>query len=192
MTPSSDLQERIRRYLLGNLPAAEQEEIEKTLLASDEFFEELLVTEDELIDAYLSGGLNTDDRAAFESHFLATPERHDQLRFGRAFENFLSQNRRLTAPPLDAVPAQSAWTRLLFSSPWRTAVLALIVIGVAVGSWRLFFHQSEVDKGLQAFNAAYRDQRPLEARLSRLGYAPYSPTRGPGLDRIDQNELRRA
>jgi tetratricopeptide (TPR) repeat protein len=38
----------------------------------------------------------------------------------------------------------------------------------------------------------YREQRPLESRISSLNYAPYVTTRGPGDERIDQNELRRA
>jgi tetratricopeptide (TPR) repeat protein len=192
MTPSSDLQERIRRYLLGNLPEAEQEEIEKDLLTSSDRLEELLVIEDELIDDYLSGELTADDRTAFETYFLATPQRHDQLRFGRAFQNILSQKRRLTTPPVEAVAAQSSWRRFLVSSPWSTAVVAIVVVGMALGSWRLFFRQSEVDKGLVALNSACRNSRPIEARISDLSYSPYLTTRGGRPSQTDQEKLRLA
>ena len=78
MTPSSDLQERIRRYLLGNLPVAEQEEIEKDLMTNGDRFEELLVIEEELIDDYLSGTRLMNDFATYEIfwHWLWTALHH--------------------------------------------------------------------------------------------------------------------
>jgi hypothetical protein len=66
----------------------------------------------------------------------------------------------------------------LFSSPLRIGVFAIIVVGIVFGVWRIFIHQSEVDKGLVALNAAYENGRPLESRISSLSYAPFSQTRG--------------
>ena len=211
MTPSSDLQENLRRYLLGQVDAERLEEIEQEFLLNEDEFDELLAAEDALIDDYLNDSLNAEDRAAFEKHFRSTLEREELLQFGRAFRRHLS--RQFVSSPAAVQPDDSSrlvytgamrpavhsevqsptwWSSALFSSPWRTAAFAVLVLAVGVGIWALFFRQSEVDKGLQAFNAAYRDQRPLEARLSQLGYAPYSATRGAAPDRIDQNQLRRA
>lgn len=190
MTPTPEVQERLRSYLLGQLADDAREEVEKDLLASDELFEELLVVEDEIIDEYLAGKLN--DGAAFENHFLATPERHEKLRFGRAFNRYLAAQ----VPPVPVRPPAPpfgpwVWAKSSFSSPLRIAVAAMIVVGVALGIWRVFFHQSEVDKGLVALNAAYRDSRPVETRISDLPYAPYLETRG-GPSATDQDNLRLA
>jgi tetratricopeptide (TPR) repeat protein len=193
MTPTPEVQERLRRYLLGQLADDAREGIEKDLLASEELFQELLMAEDEIIDEYLAGKLDEAGRAAFENHFLATPERHDQLKFGRAFNRFLSSEAASSqAHTVSSSSRSRGWSQTLSSSPLRIGILAILVIGIAFGVWRIFFHQSEVDKGLVALNAAYREQRPLESRISSLNYAPYVTTRGPGDERIDQNELRRA
>jgi CHAT domain-containing protein len=193
MTPNPEVQERLRRYLLGQLVDEAREEIEKDLLAQDEVFEELLMAEDELIDEYLTGELTAVDRAAFESHFLSTPERHDQLRFGRTFDRYLASH-AATVPTLQAKTPSSNWafSKTIFSSPIRIAVFAVVVIGIAFGVWRIFFHQSEVDKGLLALNEAYRQQRPLESRISSLSYAPFSQTRGREPERIDSLARDRA
>ena len=169
MTPTPELQERIRRYLLGQLSDGAQEELEQDLLANEELFEELLVSEDELIDEYLGGKLNADERASFEKHFLSTPERHEKLKFGRAFDRYLS-SQVSEAPVQQLTPSRTqwGWAQAFFSSQLRVAVLALVVLGLAFGVWRVFFHQSDVDKGLLALNAAYREQRPVEARISSL------------------------
>jgi anti-sigma factor RsiW len=53
MTPTPEVQKRLRRYLLGQLTDDAREEVEKDLLASDEVFEELLVGR-RLVDQYLN------------------------------------------------------------------------------------------------------------------------------------------
>ena len=52
----------------------------------------------------------------------------------------------------------------------------MAVVGLVV--WYAVFTQSNLQKGLVALNDAYRQERPVEARISDLSYAPYSVTRG--------------
>src|SRR6185437_8428437 len=55
------------------------------------------------------------------------------------------------------------------------------------------FRQSDVDKGLIALNAAYREERSIEARISNLDYAPFSIKRsGQTTEKVNANELSRA
>jgi CHAT domain-containing protein len=194
MTPTPEVQARLRQYLLGQLDDDRREEIEKDLLAKDEMFEELLIVENEVIDEYVNGKLSAVERTAVEAHFLATPERREKLRFGRAFNRYLT-SQAATAEnvrPLKSAPA--FWTRPqnFFSTPLRMAVFAVLVVCIALGVWRIYFHQSEVDKGLVALNQAYREQRPIESRISGLSnYAPFSEMRG-GSERVDPLALARA
>src|SRR5947207_2882679 len=122
MTPNPEVQERIRRYLLGQLTDGELEETEQDLLTKEELLEELLMVEDDLIDEYLAGELSRDERVQFEQHFLATPERHDKLKFGRAFEKYLSSKVAVAsvAKPKTA-RTRWTWTQPFFSSPLRIA-----------------------------------------------------------------------
>src|SRR5690349_10297548 len=89
MTPTPEVQERLRRYLLGRLDDGAREKVEQGLLANPELFEELQVIEEELIDDYLNGSLSTGDRSQFERHFLSTKDRREQLSFGRTFHKYL-------------------------------------------------------------------------------------------------------
>src|SRR5438874_5369775 len=191
MTSSPEIQGNIKKYLLGQLAGADLAEIERRVLTDDEFYEEVQIMEDELVDEYVNSELSADERRLFEKNFLADPESRNKLRLGRALDRHLSAQplrvERKTSEPL-LLP----WTARLFSSPLRIAAFALIIAAVALGVWRIFFHQSEVYKGLLALNAAYREQRPLEARISSLSYAPFPQTRGTAAEKIDQNELRLA
>ncbi|MBD0327525.1 MAG: hypothetical protein ICV68_13900, partial [Pyrinomonadaceae bacterium] len=51
------------------------------LLTEDEFFDELLLGEEELTVDYVNDELTAADRLKFEQHFLSTPERQQKLRF---------------------------------------------------------------------------------------------------------------
>src|SRR5437879_6592976 len=172
MTPSPEIQGNIKKYLLGQLAGADLEEIERRVLTDDDFHEEVQIMEDELVDEYVNADLSAEERRLFEKNFLADPESRKKLRLGRALDRHLSsqslkfsdEGSRRFAPP---------WTAAVSSSPLRIAAFALLIAAVALGAWRIFFHQSEVDKGLLALNSAYSDQRPIESRSSTFDYAPF-------------------
>ena len=83
-------QESLRQYLLGSLPEEEISALEERLLTEADFYEELLVVEDELIDQYLSGEQSPAEREKFESHFSQAPERQRKVRFARTLQKYLS------------------------------------------------------------------------------------------------------
>ena len=83
--------------------------------------------------------------------------------------------------------------RRLFSSHLvRAAAFAAVLLIVTVSVWRIFFYKSEVDNGLIALKNAYREQRPVEARITQFDYAPFITTRGPESNTVNEAELRRA
>lgn len=178
MSSNNDAQATIRLYLLGQLGGGVREEFEQRLLTDSDLFEELLAIEDELIDEHLAG-LRDDQVEMFEKHFLVTPERQQKLRFARALRKYATAH-PTEEPTQMAKPEPRAWNwQQLFSSPYlRAAAIASLVVIAALGVWRIFVFQSDVDEGLLALNAAYREQRPLEARITQLNYAPYVTTRG--------------
>ena len=81
----------IRRYLLGVTQQEEQPQIEERLLTDSGFYEELLITEDDLIDEYLEGKLSPSEQRDFEEHFLSTPERQKKLRFAGALKKYVAE-----------------------------------------------------------------------------------------------------
>lgn len=128
MTSTPEIQDQIRRYLLGELDNGVRAEVEQRLLSDGEVFEELLVAEDEIIDDYASGRLDPEERAAFEAHFLATPERQQKLRFARALHrhalNLANERETIKHPVI-----RSLWLGRpgLSWAATTVAVLALIV-----------------------------------------------------------------
>ena len=189
MKPDLVTQSKIRSYLLGQVDEPEHEAIENAILTNEELFEELLVVEDEIIDEYVNGKLSPEARSHFENYFLAAPERIEQLRFARVFERYVSSQ-----PAPEPVPSRfwPEWVYSLYTSPAKIAVFAVLLLAIALGAWQIFFRQSDVDKGLIALNAAYREERPIEARISNFEYAPFVISRGLAEEKVDQKQLSRA
>lgn len=75
---------------MGTLETALKTELEERILHAPEAYEELLMVEEELIDQYLAGGLSELERQQFETHFLTTAERQNNLRFGQLLKSYLS------------------------------------------------------------------------------------------------------
>jgi CHAT domain-containing protein/cytochrome c-type biogenesis protein CcmH/NrfG len=194
MTLNLKDQNTIRRYLLGEVTEdGELRLVEERLLTDDEYFEEIAVIEDELIDQYVSGSLSPGEQEKIESHFLATVERRRKLRFAQALRKYVSAAGVATAP---RTPRQRfnplSWASLLFTPYGAVAVAAILLLCVGLVGWRVFLYQSDVNKGLVALKSAYREQRPLEARLSGFDYAPLSETRGNEPGKVDQTSHDRA
>lgn len=62
----------MRDYFLGNLSEQDVEQIERSYFAKEEILEELATVEERLIDDYLSGALPPEERARFETHYMAS------------------------------------------------------------------------------------------------------------------------
>ncbi|MGH9969810.1 MAG: CHAT domain-containing protein [Pyrinomonadaceae bacterium] len=189
----------LRQYLLGQVTEAQRQVLEERLLSEDNFLQELEVIEDDLVDHYVAGDLAVEDRQKFEEYFLAIPERVQKIKFARALKKYVSsaagqeQSKGLETSPFSSRSRFfNIWRQPLPASSWAIAAAAVVVLGLGFAIWRGFFVQSDVEKGLVALNAAYREQRPIEARISNFDYAPYSVTRGNGTERGTESELRLA
>jgi methionine-rich copper-binding protein CopC len=132
MTPNQELQNRIRLYLLGQLSNDAGEDFEQNILTNAELFEELMVVEDELIDEYLANELEQSERVNFERHFLATPERHEQLRFAQAL------NRHVTAASQTESVPRNFWQTFRHSPTFLLRAAAAIV-GITLIAGLLWF-----------------------------------------------------
>src|SRR6516162_1973666 len=81
--------ETLKRYLLGTVSPAEQQDVERWLICDDRAYDQLEAAEDELIDTFLRGELRGRDLDQFNSHFLTAPERNRKLQFSRSLIRFL-------------------------------------------------------------------------------------------------------
>src|ERR1041384_8701536 len=79
MSLDRDEEQHLRSYLLGELAQEEMRELEDRLLREEEFANQVLLIEDELIEDYMLGGLSDQERQQFEQNFLTTPRRRRKL-----------------------------------------------------------------------------------------------------------------
>lgn len=94
-------QEKMKQYLLGKLPPESLTPLEERLLSDSDFYEQLLISEDDLVDDYLADRLSGPDRERFEAHFMISPERRQKVRFGKALRRYiLAEGVRTSAPEL--------------------------------------------------------------------------------------------
>ena len=124
----------IRQYLLGELSEEGQAKVQDRLLCDRQFFDRLVVEENELMDDYLRGTLTKQMEEKFESYFLASPERRQKLRFAKALKKRISEE-ALSKPRIEGSLRRKHLFGLKgFSLPSFAAgaVAALIFV---VGAW---------------------------------------------------------
>ena len=141
MKQRADSEKLMIRYLLGDVPEDEQIRIEERFFTDDEYFEQLLALEDDLIDDYVNGELTDREREQFEEYFLAPPTRRQRVEFAKTFMRAGSLLPLAEiAMPGEARPEPVPWWRnvMVFwraqSLPRRFALAASVVL-VLGGSW---------------------------------------------------------
>lgn len=95
------------KYLLGELPEAQQARMEERSFHDSGLSELLSEAEDDLIDRYVRQSLSGSERKRFENHFLVSERRREKVGFARALR--LSEQTRTS---LHGVTPQKAfsWT----------------------------------------------------------------------------------
>ncbi|SRR5258705_4452199 len=101
--------ELLRQYLLGNLSQEKSAPLEERFLSDSHFYQELLVTEDDLVDQYVEDRLSGAERESFELHFMIPAERRQKVSFARALRRYINLNE-------DAESEEHAVTRLFKGS----------------------------------------------------------------------------
>jgi tetratricopeptide (TPR) repeat protein len=149
--------------------------VEIRLLSDPVYVEEFDVVVNELTDDYVAGAVQGAERNQMERHFFASPARREKLRIAAA----LKERQQARA---------KSW---LPSRELRIAASILIVVGLGFGVWWAT-RESEFDKGLLALQTAYREQRPIEPRVSELAYSSFNSTRGSTANDERAEHLRRA
>jgi hypothetical protein len=135
----------LRQYLLGELDEEAQHLVEERLFTRDEYLDETLMAEDELIDAYLGGSLSARELSDFERHFLLTTERRRKLRFALSLKKYVSAPKEEVSPELPAVEATGSVSRRSWTPAFMrglrpaayASLMATLLLLVAFGSWLL-------------------------------------------------------
>ena len=124
----------IREYILGQSRDDKKERLDE-LSFFDEYSERFGAVEREIIDDYLTGNLSSDEKLAFESHYLSSPSRREKLDFARALAAYTKQQSpvvQVTSNEGSIFEVFRAW-RLTFQFG---AVALVILLGIA--GWLAF------------------------------------------------------
>jgi hypothetical protein len=133
MRPTLAPEEPLVQYLLGRMSERERLELEERLFRDEDLDEELLVTTEDLVCAYLAGELREDDRLRFEGHFLASPENREQL---ASMRDFLTAMDRVSEEDTPAVKDRPAGSRARALAAAAAVALAFgLVVAMAARRW---------------------------------------------------------
>jgi hypothetical protein len=148
-----NIEQQMIRYLLGELSIKDKLEMEMEYFTDPEIFDLLQAVEHDLIEGYVNGKLSPSGRIRFESNYLTTPVRLEQVRFFQTLTTTLPLESYEPALYQEAIHANaydtselkrktSIWE--LFLAPFRgprlafgiSMAAAILILGV-IGAMRI-------------------------------------------------------
>ena len=111
------------RYLLGLLPDEARERLDEASIADDEIAARLHTAETNLIDSYVRGRLSGATLERFESYYLSSPRRRENVRLAADFLGAV--DRSVTRAEALTTTTRTRWTAFA-----RIAAAAALAIGV--------------------------------------------------------------
>jgi hypothetical protein len=187
MKNNDEEQRLVRRYLLGDLTAEEQEQLEEHFMTNSEYREKVLLIEEELIQDYLAHKLSDEERERFDEHFLSTPQQIQKLGIAKALNQYFSVEAAAHSPPLsgepqhaDAKPGRVGFFRL--RNPLLAFSLAALLLIVLGGSWVL------IDRWRGPDQLVAEQDREFQKELARLNSSPSSGNESPSNPELPRAE----
>ncbi|MEW6212968.1 MAG: hypothetical protein AB1631_31885 [Acidobacteriota bacterium] len=145
----------IRRYLLGDASDEERLAVEERFFADDDFYQSMLVAEDDLIYDYLRGAMGLHDRRLMEAQIAASPRRLQKVELVRGLMRSAESESRI-----------SFWQRLRdFFTPVRALefATATLALALALGGYFMFRQSSDLRQEI----ARLEDQREAASERER-------------------------
>jgi len=176
----------IREYLLGRVSdETTLEGLEELLFTDEEFYSQVALTEDGIINDYVLGRLDEADAASLEASLANNPERRFKLDLTRKVrEKALAKS----VKAVEARPSFFASLQSVFRQPKYAAAFGVLLIAVMAAA--IYFSRGINPDELAELRSIYQQSRPTEARISEFGYAPLTQLRG-APEPADKNHLRR-
>jgi hypothetical protein len=161
----------IRRYLLSSVSEEEREQVETRLMTDDDFFQQINLVEDELVEEYLDEELTGADRSRFEDTFLCAPERQHKLRFCKAMRVYAANAAKESAFQDD--PEKHPWFErfvVLFKVPRPVlaySFIAALLMLSGGGAWMLV-QMRGLKEQISGLQAQQQNSAAEESRLRAL------------------------
>src|SRR5215471_19169818 len=140
--------ELVYRYLVGDLPEAEQTALEQEFLSDDEAFERVWEIENEMVDRYARGRLTAHERELFERTYLSSPVHRERALMARRLVGAVDSVAETGSVPSRTRDSVSSWSGLVASlrrDAWRwamiTAMLALAIVSGVLLSESVRLHK---------------------------------------------------
>jgi hypothetical protein len=131
----------IRQYLLGELDEELREQLEQRVISDSNYKQEVLITEGELLDEFVSGELSPQDRALFLRNFLASPAQRRKLETAKALSAYAADHKNPDQPAV----VEDGWLKGLLAFfrsrnrfmqfSWVTVALLVLVGSAALIYW---------------------------------------------------------
>ncbi|HEU4796727.1 MAG TPA: hypothetical protein VFT02_13925 [Pyrinomonadaceae bacterium] len=170
-----DDKHRIKQYLLGQLPEADEERIELRLMSDPAFSEEFDIVVDEITTAYVSDQFKGDEKQRVEQYFLRSPERQRKAQFIRELLSEVGNDEKAQVYP--AIGQPTAWQRV--SSFWvgqrsafRPAISVAILVIVAGLVFWVISRNSTTPNYVALELAMTNAQRSVGAGTKRISLPP--------------------
>jgi hypothetical protein len=164
----------LTRYLLGELSAEQQAQIEEQLFTDDKCFQQVRALQAELTDNYVRGKLSAQERRQYEARFLSTATGRADATFAHALTQVLAEAEPDAAPAIVTEAKPTLWESIVaflrvpaFGMGLAMASLLLLLLG---GFWwyqqteRL---QAEIQQANAAREAEARKQKELQDEIAR-------------------------
>lgn len=157
--------ERLKQYLLGNLAADQMEAIDLQLISDEDFEENLIIAENNLIEDFLEGELTSAEIDYFHKNFLISNDRKTQVDNVRQIKQYAGTfDFEKNSDELESEPNDNFFRRLsqTFSMQLVRAFAVIFIVGLT-GSliWFGFFYKTV---GLD----------PLETEFAKLNKEDFS------------------
>ena len=122
----------IRQYLLGELDEHEQEQLEQRVITNPDYKEQVLITEEELLEEFVNGTLSSRELESF-NRMYASPAQLRKVKIARALNRYALEHSPVVQPM-----AHRSWARSLIDlfstrNRFHQFSLAALILVLAVG-----------------------------------------------------------
>jgi hypothetical protein len=149
----------IRQYLLGELDEHEREQLEQRVITNPDYKEQVLITEEELLEEFVKGTLSPRELELFTRMYSSSPAQRRKVKIAQALNRYA-----LGHSPVVQSTAHRSWARSLiglFSSKNRfhqfslAALILVLAVGGSILVYWLIAHLWRADYyALQQLNQA--------------------------------------